>query len=100
MGEALAALVALVGLFARVQSRVLNEMVLVFEGLLADLALMWTLACRDTGTGGRERRCYYGDLQFSSTETKYRQLAVIYSKNVQLLELFIQLSIYVNSALI
>ena len=49
MGEALATLVALVGLLARVQSRVLNEMVLVFKGLLADLALVWTLACRDTG---------------------------------------------------
>ena len=49
MGEALATLVALVGLLARVQSRVLNEMVLVFKGLLADLALVRTLACRDTG---------------------------------------------------
>ena len=44
MGEALATLVALVGLLARVEPRVLDQMVLVFEGLLADVALVGTFS--------------------------------------------------------
>ena len=48
--EALAALVALVGLLARVQARVLDEVVLVFERLLTDLALVRTLACTHART--------------------------------------------------
>ena len=55
MGEALAALVALVGLLPRVQARVLDEMVLVFEGFLADLTLVWSLACRRDGRNTKRR---------------------------------------------
>lgn len=40
MGEAFATLVTLVGFLARVQPRVLYQVVLVFEGLLADVTLM------------------------------------------------------------
>ena len=42
------ALVTLVGLLPRVQARVLDEVVLVFESLLADLALVGPLSCRNT----------------------------------------------------
>lgn len=45
MREAFAALVTLVGFLSRVQPAVLNQVVLVLEGLVADLALMRTLAC-------------------------------------------------------
>lgn len=48
MGEPLPTLVALVRLLPRVQSGVLDEMVFVFEGFLADLALVRPLACGDT----------------------------------------------------
>lgn len=53
MREAFAALVALVGFLSGVQARVLNEMVFVFEGLLTDLTLVRTFACRDKTTGER-----------------------------------------------
>lgn len=46
MGEALAALVTLVGFLSGVQARMLNEVVLVLEGLLTDLTLVRTLPCR------------------------------------------------------
>lgn len=54
MREALAALVTLVGLLARVQPRVLDQVVLVFEGFLADLTLVWSLSWekRARGQGG------------------------------------------------
>lgn len=48
MREPLPALVALVRFLPRVQSGVLDEMVFVFEGFLADLALVRPLACGDT----------------------------------------------------
>lgn len=44
MGEAFAALVTLVGFLSRVQPAVLDQVVLVLEGLVADLALMRTFA--------------------------------------------------------
>lgn len=40
VGEALATLVALVGFFSRVKAGVLDQVVLVLEGFLADLALV------------------------------------------------------------
>lgn len=43
--EAFATLVTLVGFLSGVQPAVLNQMVLMLEGLVADLALMRTLAC-------------------------------------------------------
>lgn len=43
--EAFAALVTLVGFLSGVQPAVLNQMVLMLKGLVADLALMRTLAC-------------------------------------------------------
>lgn len=45
--EAFATLVTLVGFLSRVQPAVLNQMVLMLEGLVADLALMRTLACKE-----------------------------------------------------
>lgn len=45
MGESLAALVTLVRFLPGVQAAVLDQMVLVFKGLVADLALVRTLAC-------------------------------------------------------
>lgn len=48
MREALATLVTLIGLLSRVQPAVFNQMVFMFEGLVADLALMRSLACNDT----------------------------------------------------
>lgn len=47
MREALATLVTLVGFLSRVQPAVFNQMVLMLEGLVADLALMRTLACNE-----------------------------------------------------
>ena len=47
MGEALAALVALVRLLPRVEPHVLDQVVFVFEGFAADAALVWTLPCPD-----------------------------------------------------
>lgn len=44
MGKALEALLALEGLLAAVQPLVLRQVVLVFEGLLADVALVRSLA--------------------------------------------------------
>lgn len=44
MREALATLVTLVGFLSRVQPAVFNQMVLMLERLVADLALMRTLA--------------------------------------------------------
>lgn len=55
MREPLPALVALVRFLPRVQSGVLDEMVFVFEGFLADLALVRPLACRDTKQRKNER---------------------------------------------
>lgn len=46
MREALAALVALVRLLARVEPHVLDQVVFVFEGLAADAALVGPLPCR------------------------------------------------------
>lgn len=43
--EAFATLVTLVGFLSRVQPAVLDQMVLMLEGLVADLALMRTFAC-------------------------------------------------------
>ena len=64
MREALATLVTLVWLFSRVQARVLDEVVLMFEGLLTDRALVWSLSCGDTGDRGEEvlLQCYHGPL--------------------------------------
>lgn len=45
MREALATFVTLVGFLSRVQPTVLDEMMLMLEGLVADFALMWTFAC-------------------------------------------------------
>lgn len=47
MREAFATLVTLVGFLSRVQPAVLNQMVLMLEGLVADLALMRTFTCND-----------------------------------------------------
>lgn len=44
MREALAAFITLIGLLARVQPRVLDQVVLVFERFLADLTLVWSLS--------------------------------------------------------
>lgn len=44
MREALAAFVTLVGLLARVQPRVLDQVVFVFERFLTDLTLVWSLS--------------------------------------------------------
>lgn len=44
MGKTLEALLALKRLLAAVQPLVLRQVVLVFEGLLADVALVWSLA--------------------------------------------------------
>ena len=41
VGETLATFVTAVGLLSGVQSRVFYQMVLVFEGFVADAALMW-----------------------------------------------------------
>lgn len=48
MREPLSTFVALVGFLTRVQSGVLDEMVFVFERLLADLTLVRSLACVNT----------------------------------------------------
>ena len=53
MREALAAFVALVGLLARVQSRMFDQVVLVFECFLADLTLVWSFTCRDGDINNR-----------------------------------------------
>lgn len=45
--EALATFVTLVGFLSGVQPAVLNQVVLMLEGLVADLALMRTLACNE-----------------------------------------------------
>lgn len=47
--EALAAFVTLVGFLSGVQPAVLDQVVLVLEGLVADLALMRTFACNEDG---------------------------------------------------
>lgn len=44
--EAFAAFVTLVGLFSGVQAQVLDQVVLVFEGLAADPTFMRPLTCR------------------------------------------------------
>lgn len=44
VGKALEALLALERLLAAVQPLVFRQVVLVFEGLLADVALVWSLA--------------------------------------------------------
>lgn len=46
--ESLAAFVTLVGFLSGVQPAVFNQMVLMLEGLFADLTLMRTFACNDT----------------------------------------------------
>lgn len=46
MGEAFAALVALVRLLPRVEAHVFDQVVLVFESLAADVALVWSFPCR------------------------------------------------------
>lgn len=45
MREAFATLVTLVGFLSGVQPAVLNQMVLMLKGLVADLALVGALAC-------------------------------------------------------
>ncbi len=47
VGEALAALVALVRLLPRMEPHVFNQVVFVFEGLAADATLMGSLPCRE-----------------------------------------------------
>lgn len=54
VGEAFATLVTLVGFLSGVQSAVFDQMVLVLEGLVADLALVRTFACNE-----RTNRFYY-----------------------------------------
>lgn len=51
MREALAALVALVGLLPRVQARVLDQVVLVFERFFANLTLVWSFSCKGRTRG-------------------------------------------------
>lgn len=47
VGEAFATLVTLVGFLSRVQPAVFNQVVLMLEGLVADLTLMRTFACNE-----------------------------------------------------
>lgn len=47
--EALATLVTLVRLFSRVQTQVLDQVVLVFESFAADPAFMRTFTCKTNG---------------------------------------------------
>lgn len=46
MGEAFAALVTLVRFLPRVETHVFDQVVFVFEGFAADVALVWSFSCR------------------------------------------------------
>ena len=59
--EALAALVALVGLLPGVQARVLDQVMLVFKCFLANLTLVWSFSCEEgqEDTHGLQRQGWW-----------------------------------------